>query len=857
MAPVSAFKVKCPSCEAMVTIRDPKLIGKKIDCPKCKFRFAVEAPPEPTDDSPADADKPKAKSGKEAPAKSKNKPLPKRDDDEQDAATGKKKNKNKKSDSNKTLYIGGGIGVLAILVLGGAYFAGLFDGDDVPKGGNPPPAQAKNAPPKVDPKIDPKTNTSKKDPPKDTPIDIVKDDITNLLPENSIWVFKINGRELLDTPVGAVFFEESGDSARAFRRWMGFGGEDVERFVCSGAADGTFFGVFRLKKDFGINDLKDAMEIDPTPKTINKRELYSIKSNELMTMMADYLASRMTSLEINWPKSTGNRALALCFTDPRTLVLADQPALDKLLVANLQRRPQTTYVPPDAPTPKAKKEETPEEKKKERPSFTSNPSFLTVDPALKIMMYQLEQDKSSIASFAIKMADGNKTMGGFLRNQGVGFGLDRILLPASPTVGLVVRKVEAEKLNIAAAIEFPTANEAVALAQGLQPVAAQIARKLTLMFRVPVGIGSLDPNIPPMPPPPVGQRNVEERLPSPRELGRSDDREDGFQFINFQVGLKEDPKKFEPKGPLTSAVTIVAIDKFLMLTLDVNWGPSYREHISPSLRSSIDLLKGEALMMTGRAHWYTLATTLKGIEKIGVMPLAAYPRTSDQSRFDLPYPPEQRVSWMVELLPFMGYEGLSRRVRRDEAWNSDANLLAGSAWVPEFLSNEFPEPTWRAFVPSLKGMDLGATHFIGLTGIGMDSGQFPDTPEYAKKLGLFGYNRQAKLADVSAADGLSNTIYLMQVPPNMPRPWIRGGGATVQGVRLEGSIKPFVSPLKDGRKGTYTLMADGSIRFLSETTNDQIFQGLATYKGGEKIENLDQIAPFVKKGEAVLKTPMN
>ena len=46
MATGTSFKQLCPSCEAMVPIRDPGLIGRKIDCPKCKYRFVVEEPAE-------------------------------------------------------------------------------------------------------------------------------------------------------------------------------------------------------------------------------------------------------------------------------------------------------------------------------------------------------------------------------------------------------------------------------------------------------------------------------------------------------------------------------------------------------------------------------------------------------------------------------------------------------------------------------------------------------------------------------------------------------------------------------------------------------------------------------------------
>src|SRR5947209_6303722 len=44
MATTVSFKQPCPSCEHPVPIRDPKLIGRKIDCPKCKYRFVVEEP---------------------------------------------------------------------------------------------------------------------------------------------------------------------------------------------------------------------------------------------------------------------------------------------------------------------------------------------------------------------------------------------------------------------------------------------------------------------------------------------------------------------------------------------------------------------------------------------------------------------------------------------------------------------------------------------------------------------------------------------------------------------------------------------------------------------------------------------
>jgi hypothetical protein len=47
---VKSFTQQCPSCEANVPIKDRGLVGKKIDCPKCKYRFVVENPAEPAEE---------------------------------------------------------------------------------------------------------------------------------------------------------------------------------------------------------------------------------------------------------------------------------------------------------------------------------------------------------------------------------------------------------------------------------------------------------------------------------------------------------------------------------------------------------------------------------------------------------------------------------------------------------------------------------------------------------------------------------------------------------------------------------------------------------------------------------------
>src|SRR5262249_58295563 len=55
MAISAGFKQACPSCEALVPIKDARMIGRKIDCPRCKYRFVVEEPAAAAKDEDADA----------------------------------------------------------------------------------------------------------------------------------------------------------------------------------------------------------------------------------------------------------------------------------------------------------------------------------------------------------------------------------------------------------------------------------------------------------------------------------------------------------------------------------------------------------------------------------------------------------------------------------------------------------------------------------------------------------------------------------------------------------------------------------------------------------------------------------
>src|SRR5262249_15692054 len=154
MATRTSFSVPCPSCEAKVPIRDPKLIGRKIDCPKCKYRFVVEEPAEQADadeeaggngkqngtaegittngkknGTPAVTGK-KPANGKPAPAK---KPMPRPDDDARDEIDDPRPKK-KRGAPSPMVMVGIGLGGIAVigLIVAAVFGIAALMGDDPP-----------------------------------------------------------------------------------------------------------------------------------------------------------------------------------------------------------------------------------------------------------------------------------------------------------------------------------------------------------------------------------------------------------------------------------------------------------------------------------------------------------------------------------------------------------------------------------------------------------------------------------------------------------------------------------------------------------------------------------------------------
>lgn len=320
---------------------------------------------------------------------------------------------------------------------------------------------------------------------------------------------------------------------------------------------------------------------------------------------------------------------------------------------------------------------------------------------------------------------------------------------------------------------------------------------------------------------------------------------------------------FDPSRGAQSHVDLSLTDRDITITVDIQWSDdAFRRLIAPRMIGFMNTVKGKMAVYASDLSYYALSRAvprMTGATK-------EFPRgttvrkQTDTSRMGVPFKPETRVSFFVDLLPYMDdRRALAVSVNRDLAWFDEANLLAGESWVPELLVPHYPQSAWRALSPHVAdGRVLGGTNYVAIAGVGIDAARFdPRNPELAKKVGITGYDWGSKVEEVT--DGLDKTIYLMQTPPGLQQPWLSGGGATVRGLNetdpMLGFRHTYGTP--DGKPGTFALMGDGSVRFIPGDIDPKILKAMATRAGGEDLSDIDKHTKLMtpsKGKDAELKT---
>ena len=490
--------------------------------------------------------------------------------------------------------------------------------------------------------------------------------------------------------------------------------------------------------------------------------------------------------------------------------------------------------------------------------FTDRPIYLTIHPDLKRMMDKMEESPEpailscagmDLESASAKIVDNvraTSTLGAL------------IPLPTIISAGLGIQRVSETRLTIVAALELKREDDARTLTATLsRDVIGRAALMLSKWLGTPI-----DGNAPVATS--AGPGVAGGARPGPMGGGGGPMGGMAGPMGGMAGPMGGGAPRAGQAGPMggagstqfaPSSLHARSSGKTVYITLEAEVSTDADRKIKQGIENQTIRLKGMADVAGSiQPRWHELANTavlLKNQNRVlhGTMGAADDP----SGRTLVPRGPHQRVSFMVDLLPMLGRTEIFNEIDTKLPWRSDKNLRAGANWVPQFINPQYPRLSWQAQLPSLPGTTLGATHYVGLSGVGLDSADWDDNdPALRKKFGMFGYNRPTKFDDIP--DGTSSTIYLITVPPTASRPWIAGGGATVQGVPEQGSIAPFVYN-HGTKRGAYALMADGSVRFLSADMADKAFQALVTKAGSDDAGDLETLAPKANAPIAVAPTP--
>lgn len=307
----------------------------------------------------------------------------------------------------------------------------------------------------------------------------------------------------------------------------------------------------------------------------------------------------------------------------------------------------------------------------------------------------------------------------------------------------------------------------------------------------------------------------------------------------------QQPENVEPDTP--GRFGIERFDEYILITASVK--SSITDFTEKHIGSLMAQLRGTQEMATGRRRFGDLAAGLEEYKqnltkqnKPIVFPYGAYPRAYDAERGSRPWPANERLSFLREMLPYLGderYFVLKDAFAVEKSWRDPDNLAIGRILVPYFLN-----PSGGNYYVKEKDINepLAATHFVGMAGVGPDAAYYPKSDPRA---GIFGYNRQTATEDIK--DGLSNTIFMIEADKALVGPWIAGGGATVRGTSTAGNDVGrrggFSSPDFNGKQGVWVLMADGSARFLTKDISPDVFKALCTMAGSDSTGAIDLVAP--------------
>ncbi len=170
------------------------------------------------------------------------------------------------------------------------------------------------------------------------------------------------------------------------------------------------------------------------------------------------------------------------------------------------------------------------------------------------------------------------------------------------------------------------------------------------------------------------------------------------------------------------------------------------------------------------------------------------------THWDGKMPAEERLSWRVQILPYLGEQSLFEKFHLNEPWDSKHNLP---------LADEIPAVLAAG---SAELAAQGKTRFV-----------FPNNPKAIYR----GPKEKSGFRDVT--DGTSNTLMVLVADDEHAVPWTKPVDLAVDLSHPRQGL--FTDDYDDGR----ALMSDGAVVRLPETFSDELVAHLITRAGNETI----------------------
>jgi len=846
------FKQQCPSCEAMVSIKDESLIGKKTECTKCKFRFVVEAPSKgkPADDKKAAPVKSKA-SGKEAAAKAKQ--------EIKKAESGQKGPKKAGAKNKQMLIIGGAVGGVALVAIVAAMF--LFSGEETkvaekgkrnrsgpvtPNGPNDKPEEKPEEKPKEEEKA-----------PEVAKSDGVDPDVSIRLPSDSKVVAIIKMESFFNSMLAKVLFTTPGAfNTKDFTKTFGIPLESIEQIMLAKSSMLPDFNP--LKKSWKMAILRSK---EPFKKAHMDKSLSLSQGLPIEGLQWSKIAGQLDSLSSLILGFESNEKLSFFLADSRTIVIASEEKMNEYLKKDKGKPKKIAMAAPPPETPKPVDPNNP--MPPGSPPPMPMPNGQPVDPNAPPMPVAppVSVKGNHYETLPLRFAKGMQGT-----EVGIGGGL-----------GISMMSVGVDLGELAAVLPIATAFLGTYKTPGGAPIPPDIVNQIKnfskleyLVFLLPkmdldqqavvLGAVSRDRK--------VGADFVKLAFPLVKKipLALKEAKLDISAVTEDRTGGDPSAAPNPNAPPPGSAGTeemvkpgahgmVIAGASYDPITSSINMGFIVGLQLPPAMLKTFEGALGEYLVtMKNNFETKAIGKSADPISKsiMGyVNDKKAFPRgtaeeATNNKKFGLKMSPEKRVGWIVELLPYFSngdYVSFAKLVDKGKSWSDPKNLQVARIFIPDLL---YATPVEGTSVSSAANQP-GITNFVGVSGVGFASGEYSADN---KKSGIFGYDRITKIEDIK--DGPANTIALLLIKQNKNHPWIAGGGASIAGIS-EGpdALAPFLVLEKTNRNKEkeftgIAIMADGKIREISNKISPEIFRAMCTIDGGEKIDNLDAIAPIVK-----------